>query len=264
MTPPELPDEFGEAASVIVTGAAQGLGLSIAEGFLREGYRVALADRNEQELGRATRSLRDRYGDRRVTAVPADVTDDNSVDGLLAAVIDWSGGLDVLVNSAGVISRGPSEQLSSESWSRDLDVNLGGSFRCARAAFPHLRRSPYPSVVNIGSIGSFLGMPMRASYNASKSGVLGLTRTLAAEWGHLGIRVNAIAPGFIDTSLMRSGLATGALNEQLMLRRIPMRRLGQAGEIAGVALFLASSRASYVNGATVPVDGGTTVDGTYF
>jgi NAD(P)-dependent dehydrogenase (short-subunit alcohol dehydrogenase family) len=107
-------------------------------------------------------------------------------------------------------------------------------------------------------------MPLRLGYNTAKAAVLGLTRTLAAEWGPSGIRVNAVAPGFIDTAMMRSGFEKGLLDEQLMTRRIPLRRLGLAHEISGVVLFLASPQASYINGACIPVDGGTTIDGTFF
>ena len=250
--------------SVLVTGAAQGLGLAIAGEFATAGYRVAIADRNEEELATAADQLRNRAVADDVMAVAVDVTDDESVEFMVTSVSTWAGGLDVLVNSAGVIARAPSEEVGTASWHGVLDVNLGGSFRCARAAFRHLRASADASVLNIGSLGSLLGMPMRLAYNTSKSGVLGLTRTLAAEWGQFGIRVNAIVPGFIDTAMMRSGLDAGNLDEQLMLRRIPMRRLGQATEISGVALFLASPAASYINGATIPIDGGTTIDGTFF
>lgn len=250
--------------TVLVTGAAQGLGLHMAESFAGDGYVVALADRNAHQLTEAVAQLRSRYPSAHASAMHVDVTDDASVERLVADVEASSGRLDVLVNNAGVISRGASQELSTQDWLRDLDVNVGGAFRCSRAAFRLLRASPYPSITNLGSLGSSLGMPKRASYNTSKTGVLGLTRTLAAEWGPLGIRCNAIAPGFIETAMMRSGLDSGALDEQHMLRRIPLRRLGLAPEIAAVALFLASPAASYINGATIPVDGGTTIDGTFF
>jgi NAD(P)-dependent dehydrogenase (short-subunit alcohol dehydrogenase family) len=213
----------------------------------------------------ATRDeLVQQFGDDSVTAVVVDVTDDSSVASLVDEVVSWTGCLDVLVNSAGIIARSPSADVTSESWQAVLDVNAGGAFRCARAAFPHLRLSAFPSVLNIGSLGSFLGMPMRLAYNTSKSAVLGITRTLAAEWGEYGIRVNALAPGFIDTAMMRSGIEAGSLDEALMIRRIPLRRLGRPDEIAPVALFLASPAASYVNGTVITVDGGTTIDGTFF
>lgn len=247
----------------VITGAAQGLGLAIAARFLEAGYRVAIADRNAEALQQTAAGLRLQRPDD-VTPVPLDVTDDGSVDDCFRAVVAWAGAIDVVVNCAGIIARAPSAELTTATWQQVLDVNVGGSFRCARAAFPHLRLSSYPSVLNVGSIGSVLGMPMRLAYTTSKSGVLGLTRTLAAEWGEYAIRVNAIAPGFIDTAMMRSGLDTGVLDKQLMMRRTPLRRLGRADEIASVAVFLASRGASYITGATIPVDGGTTIDGTFF
>ena len=184
--------------TVLVTGAAQGLGLQMTTAFLRDGCRVAMADRNEGELARAAAPLLEEHADGAVTALPVDVTDDASVQQMVDGVQAWAGRLDVLVNNAGVISRSPSEAMPTEVWLRELDVNVGGTFRCSRAAFPLLRASAYPSIINLGSLGSSLGMPMRVAYNTSKTGIVGLTRTLAAEWGALGIRVNAIAPGFIE------------------------------------------------------------------
>lgn len=250
---------------VVVTGAAQGLGLAMTEKFLADGRRVMLTDIAEESLKSAAEELGRRFGDDAVAWCATDVTDDQSVADLADAVAAWSGGvLDVLVNNAGLIARSATQDLSTERWLAVLEVNLGGTFRCARALHPLLTRSAAPSVINLGSLGSSLGMPQRAAYNAAKTGILGLTRTLAAEWGPEGIRVNAIAPGFIETEMMRSGFNNGLLDEGYMTRRIPLRRLGEPHEIAEVASFLASEAASYINGACIPVDGGTTVDGTFF
>jgi NAD(P)-dependent dehydrogenase (short-subunit alcohol dehydrogenase family) len=249
--------------TALVTGAAQGLGLEIARAFLVAGYRVAAVDRNRPVLEAAVADLNDVHGEG-ILALVADVTLGESVEQAVSATVAWNGGIDVVVNCAGVIARAASDAVKPEQWQWVLDVNLGGTLCCTSAAFPHLRRSASPSVINIGSVGSFLGMPSRLAYNTSKTGVVGLTRTLAAEWGQHGIRVNAIAPGFIDTHMMRSGLESGLLDEQLMIRRIPMRRLGRPDEVGGVAVFLSSPAASYVTGVTIPVDGGTVIDGTFF
>lgn len=250
---------------VLITGSAQGLGLAMADSFLSSGHRVMLSDVAEDAVRAAGISLREKFGDDAVDWTVADVTDDRAVAELAAATAAWSGGrLNVLVNNAGLITRSATEELSTKRWLAVLDVNLGGTFRCSRALHPLLQASDAPSVINLGSLGSSLGMPQRAAYNAAKTGIIGLTRTLAAEWGPQGIRVNAIAPGFIETRMMRSGFANGLLNEELMTRRIPMRRLGNPDEIASVARFLASTAASYINGACIPVDGGTIIDGTFY
>ena len=125
-----------------------------------------------------------------------DVTDDEAVAAAFAAAAT---ALDVLVNNAGIISRQPASEFDSAQWEREMAVNLGGVMRCSRAAFPLLAASPHASIVNLASVGSTFGLPQRLGYSTTKSGVLGLTRTLAAEWGPHGIRVNAIAPGYIET-----------------------------------------------------------------
>lgn len=251
--------------SVLITGSAQGLGLAMADDFLVAGYRVCLSDLDQDRVDAAAGALRESHPGADVLAVRADVTDDDAVAQLMAEVSAWTGGsLDVLVNNAGIISRSPTQDMDTAIWQRDLEVNLGGTFRCSRAAHPLLSAGDQACVVNLGSLGSSLGMPMRAAYNSAKTGLIGLTRTLAAEWGPAGIRVNAVAPGFIETTMMRSGFANGLLDEQLMTRRIPLRRLGEPHEIAAAVCFLASPAASYINGVMLPVDGGTIVDGTFF
>jgi NAD(P)-dependent dehydrogenase (short-subunit alcohol dehydrogenase family) len=247
-----------------VTGGGRGLGLASAAALADAGYRVCLADVDEEALTAAAAGLAGRHGAGRIRAASADVADDTSVDRLVDVVARWSGRLDTLVTAAGVINRAESAGLASSAWHRVLDVNVAGTFRCCRAAYPLLARSPRAAIVTFGSLGSSLGMPQRLAYNVSKSGVIGLTRTLASEWGPAGIRVNAVAPGFIETPMMRSGIESGALDEQLMLRRIPLRRLGTAGEVAEVVEFLASPAARYVTGSVICVDGGTVTDGTFF
>ena len=247
-----------------MTGGGGGLGLASATALADAGYRVCLADVDERALTAAAAELTRRHGAHRIQAAAVDVVDDASVNRLLGTVAQWSGSLDALVTAAGVINRAESAGLASDAWHWVLDVNVAGAFRCCRAAYPLLVRSPRAAIVTFGSLGSSLGMPKRLAYNVSKSGVVGLTRTLASEWGPAGIRVNAVAPGFIETPMMRSGIESGALDEQLMLGRIPLRRLGTPGEVADVVKFLASPAARYITGSVIPIDGGTVTDGTFF
>lgn len=238
--------------TALVTGGAQGLGLAIGTRLAGDGYDVVLADVDEAGVRRAA----DGIGAR---GVVMDVTDDHAV----GTVIDALDRLDVLVNNAGIISRQPAAEFDSAQWEREMSVNLGGVMRCSRAAFPRLRDARRGNVVNLASVGSTFGLPQRLGYSTAKAGVLGLTRTLAAEWGPHGIRVNAVAPGYIETQMMRSGFSTGALDESRLLDRTPLGRFGTAEEIAGAVAFLVSEDASFVTGAVLEVDGGITIDGSF-
>ena len=240
--------------TALVTGGAQGLGLAIGARLVRDGFDVVLGDVDPDAVGRAAAEVG-------ATGVAMDVTDDEAVAAAFARFGD--GPLDVLVNNAGIISRQPAAEFDSTQWDREMAVNLGGVMRCSRAAFALLTRSSNPSVVNLASVGSTFGLPQRLGYSTTKSGVLGLTRTLAAEWGPHGIRVNAIAPGYIETQMMRSGFATGALDESRLLDRTPLGRFGTAEEVAGAASFLVSEDASFVTGTVLKVDGGITIDGSF-
>jgi NAD(P)-dependent dehydrogenase (short-subunit alcohol dehydrogenase family) len=244
----------------VVTGGAQGLGASIARRLNRDGLRVVVADVNAEGAKALAHTL---GSDDAALGLEVDVTSDVSVQELMTQVRTAYGRLDVLVNNAGILKRTPSAELSTDQWLRELDVNLGGTMRCSRAAFDLLRAGENPAIINLGSVGSTLGLPLRLAYSTAKSGMLGLTRTLAAEWGSFGIRVNAIAPGYIDTDLMRSGFGEGVLDEQEILNRTPLRRLGRPEEIANVASFLASSDASFVTGILLKADGGVTIDGDF-
>jgi NAD(P)-dependent dehydrogenase (short-subunit alcohol dehydrogenase family) len=239
--------------TALVTGGARGLGLAIGARLVRDGWAVVLGDLDEDAVSQAAAEVG-------ATGIRLDVTQDVDVD---AAFARLGGSLDLLVNNAGIISRQPASEFDSAQWDREMSVNLGGVMRCSRAAFPLLVASTYASVVNLASVGSTFGLPQRLGYSTTKSGVLGLTRTLAAEWGPHGIRVNAVAPGYIETQMMRSGFATGALDERRLLDRTPLGRFGSAEEVAGAVAFLASDDASFITGTVLEVDGGITIDGSF-
>lgn len=243
----------------LVTGGAQGIGYSIAARFVADGLRVAVADLNADGAVAVAR----KFGESSCSAHQVDVADDDAVFAMVTETVDRWGAIDVLVNSAGVITRCDADSTDSEQWRRDLDINLGGVMRCSRAAYSALRAGSGGSIINLGSVGTALGMPLRLAYSTAKAGIGGLTRTLAAEWGAVGIRVNAIAPGYIDTPMMRSGFDLRVLDEAQILRRTPLGRLGSAAEIASVASFLASDDASFVTGVIVAVDGGLTIAGDF-
>lgn len=241
-----------------MTGAAQGLGLAMARRLAQDGFRVVMGDLNVTAVARAADSLTT-HG-LVAEAIEVDVTDDDSV---AAAMMRVGPKLDALVNNAGIISRQPAEEFDSAQWDREMAVNLGGTMRCSRAAFRLLLEGTAPSIVNLASVGSTLGLPQRLGYSTAKTGIVGLTRTLAAEWGRQGIRVNAVAPGYIETPMMLSGFATGALDRERLLGRTPLMRFGTAEEVAAAVSFLVSSEASFVTGVVLEVDGGITIDGTF-
>lgn len=250
------------ARVAVITGGAQGLGSSIAKRLHTDGWIVCVADLQGEAALNLAAEL-DSLGGSVALGAEVDVTLDESVDLLMQRVLNECGRIDLLVNCAGTIARTPAENIDSGAWARMMEVHLGGAMRCSRGAFSLLRRGEWPSIVNLGSVGTTLGMPLRLAYCTAKSGIAGFTRTLASEWGPQGIRVNAVAPGYIDTTMMRSGFESGVLDEREILHRTPLRRLGSPDDIAGVVSFLASPDARFITGVVLPVDGGVTISGDF-
>ena len=230
----------GEVA--VVTGAAQGLGAAIADALEAEGARVARTD-----LSRGTGTG---------VAYELDVTDRGSVDRALAEIAERLGEPTILVSNAGINRIGPSETLPEERWQEVVDINLTGAFRCAQAAGVRMLAAGRGSIVSVASISAFVGMPGRAAYCATKAGVVALTRVLAVEWAARGVRVNAVAPGYVGTPMIEQALEAGLLAADELADRTPFGRVASPAEIADAVVFLASPAARYVTGQTLVVDGG--------
>jgi NAD(P)-dependent dehydrogenase (short-subunit alcohol dehydrogenase family) len=187
----------------------------------------------------------------------ADVSSEADVERMLDTALGQFGTVDILVNNAGFGFVHPSADLSTADWKRVLNTNLDGSFYCARAVGRDmLRRGSGGTIINIGSLTSFVGFPHRAAYAAAKAAIVELTRVLACEWGSHDIRVNAIAPGWIKSDFMIDLFARGVLDEAKMVARTPLGRVGTPEDVVGPAIFLASREAAFVTGTTLVVDGG--------
>lgn len=241
---------------VCVTGAVRGIGQGVAEAFLRAGARVALNYRTDRpEVTAYIAGLTAQYGQDAVLAVRADVADFAQVQQMFDTIKQAWGGLDVLVNNAGVNKDGLALMMSESSWGAVIETDLTGTFYCARQAAWLMAQTKSGVIVNVSSVSAFTSPAGQSNYAAAKAGVNALTATLAKELGKYRVRVNAIAPGLIETE-MAAGL-TGAARKAY-LDKIPGHRLGTVAEVAAAVLFLASDQASYVNGHCLTVDGGLT------
>jgi 3-oxoacyl-[acyl-carrier protein] reductase len=247
-------------AVAIVTGAASGMGRATAHLFADEGARVAVADLGEDRVGAVVAEIHAVHGEGSALAVPCDVADPDQLRSLVEQTVAWGGGLDVLVNNAGVslvTSAFQDEDGFESNWARTLDVNLTAHARLVRLALPYLVDSGAGRVVNIASTESIVATAGLAAYAASKAGVTGLTRSLAVELGRHGVTVNCICPGPITTG-MTAGIPDEA-KETYARRRVPLRRYGDPEEVAHMTLNLCLPSSSFVNGASIPVDGGMTI-----
>ena len=240
----------------VVTGAAGGIGLATAQALAEAGATVVLTDMNPAALDAALKTLSGQS--LQVDAEVLEVTDAAAVQRVHDAVLERHGQIDVLVNNAGIaISNYPAETMSDEVWRKVIDVNLNGLFWCCRAFGKSMLERGAGSIVNVGSMSGFIvNRPQeQANYNASKAAVHHLTRSLAAEWGARGVRVNAVAPTYIDTE-MNAYVYTDPEMYRHWVGGTPMNRLGRVDEVAAVIVFLASDAASLMTGSIVLADGG--------
>ncbi len=235
----------------IVTGGTRGIGRSIAEGFVAAGARVAVASRKADACEEAEQALRAAGGS--AIGVPTHVGELEAIHALVERTVDEFGRLDIVVNNAATPLREDLGHFTPEAYAKSMDVNLRGPVFLVQEALPHLRSSPSAAVVNVISAGAFLPAPFLATYAATKAALLSFTRSMAAEFAPLGIRVNALAPGSVDTEMMRKN--TPEAQEQMASSSF-QRRAAHADEMIGPALFLASDAASFVTGQVVIADGG--------
>ena len=235
----------------VVTGAARGIGLAISKKFLEEGYRVAILDIDQKTLLQTMKQDFDTNND---LGLECDVAEPDQVDQSVNRVVEEFGRIDVLVNNAGIAEFKPMLETTYEEWSRILAVNLNGPFICSQACAPIMLKNEGGSIINIASISGLRASTLRIAYGTSKAALMHLTKQQAAELGNKGIRVNAIAPGPVDTAMAKKVHTADIRSDYHDV--IPLNRYGLEEEIADAVWFLCSDSASYINGQIIAADGG--------
>ncbi|MEV8400183.1 SDR family NAD(P)-dependent oxidoreductase [Streptomyces niveus] len=248
-------DFTGQVA--FVTGASSGMGLATARAFAQAGAAVALADINEDAVNAATKQLTD--AGHKALALVCDVTDENQVAAAVDRTVETFGRLDMAYNNAGIMPP-PTDAAdeSADQFDRVQDINLRGIWASVKHELRHMRTQGSGAIVNCSSLGGLVGNPGRAAYHASKHGVIGLTKSVALEYGPRGVRINAVCPGTISTPMVDAMVEGGELDRDQAEGGQAIDRLGTADEIAQAVLWLCSDGASYVTGIALPVDGGYT------
>jgi 3-oxoacyl-[acyl-carrier protein] reductase len=236
--------------TAVITGGAQGLGFAIAQRFVAEGARVVLGDVNLEATEVAAKQL---GGADRAAAVRCDVTSGADVDALVAEAVDRFGGLDIMVNNAGITRDATMRKMTEEQFDQVIAVHLKGTWNGLKAAAAIMRENKRGTIVNMSSISGKVGMVGQTNYSAAKAGIVGMTKAASKELAHLGVRVNAIQPGLIRSAM------TEAMPQRIWdakVAEVPMGRAGEPEEVANVALFLASDLSSYMTGTVLEVTGG--------
>jgi len=238
----------------IVTGAGSGIGRACAVAMAREGARLALVGRRKEKLNETAREVGDS-----ALVLAADVSQKEEIDRVIGKTTAHFGGINVLLNNAGVLHIGTAEQITEQQWDETFNINVRGLWLLSRSVLPHMRKAGGGSIINVASVLGINGARNRASYAPSKGAVVLLTKCMAIDHGHENIRVNAICPSFVETDLTAEVIRKAPDPGRVRQERIglhPIGRLGQPEDIAGLAVYLASDESSWVTGAAFPVDGG--------
>ncbi len=243
----------------IVTGGNGGIGLGMATGLCEAGAHAVLVGRNAEKGRQALAGL----ASRKLSAsfVEADVTDEAACGRIVAGIVEAHGGIDILINNAGIAIRKPPEDYTLAEWRAVMDTNLTSAFIMSQAVYSSMKSRGGGKIVNIGSVLALFGAPFSVAYSASKGGLVQFTKALATAWAPANIQVNAILPGWIDTDLTIAARAQVQGLEQSVISRVPAKRWGKVEDFAGAAIFLSSTASDFVTGTTLLVDGGFTAQG---
>lgn len=237
---------------VLITGGASGLGLAAAQGFAQQGAIVVIMDLVAENAIAAAQSLGSQH-----LGLAGDITDEKTVLSIVDTVIQRFGHIDMLINSAGIADNfKPTIEQDVADFRRLVDIHLTGTYMMSKTCAVHMLKQGRGSIINLSSIAGVIGLPIRNAYSSAKAAISMLTRTLGTEWAAKGIRVNAIAPGYIMTPLTKKLIDDGKIDSTLVRRRTPAGKFGEPRHIADAMLFLASDQAEFITGVTLPVDGG--------
>jgi 3-oxoacyl-[acyl-carrier protein] reductase len=238
---------------VIITGGARGIGREIAGKFLKKGSKVYIFDVNESEAQNTLKEFTTIYGKGKFFFFHVDITNEKKVEDSIEAISGENNGIDILVNNAGITKDNLLIRMSLEDWNKVLEINLTGSFLCSKYVLRHMIKKRSGKIINVSSIVGIHGNAGQCNYSASKAGMIGLTKSLAREVANRDIRVNAVAPGYIETEM------TGKLDEKIkekLVDSIPSGKLGTVNDVANAVLFLASDESDYITGSVISIDGG--------
>ncbi len=243
-----------QGKTVVITGSARGIGFAIAAAFAAQGAHAVIIDLNQEIVDKAVQSLTERgYS---ASGHVSDVTKGEAIEATFATIVQEHGGIDCLVNNAGITRDNLLLRMKEEDWRLVLEINLTGTFVCTQKVFKHMMKARSGSIINIASVIGIMGNAGQANYAASKGGVIAFTKSCAKEFGSRGVRVNAVAPGFIETEM------TATLPPDVVAsygKAIPLQKMGSPADVAKLCLFLAADDSAYITGQTIAIDGGLTM-----